>query len=58
MDTQEGYHNKHIMGIYKEVSYGCNQCQYKATQQDDQKYILVLHEGVMNGCGDFDSTFV
>ena len=22
---------KHIMGIYKGVTYGCNQCLYKAT---------------------------
>ena len=37
----------HLMGIQEGVSYGCNQCQYKATQQGDRtKHILAVHEVV------------
>ena len=47
------------MGVHKGVSIGCNHCQDKATQQGNlKKIILPVHDGVKDGCGECDLTFV
>ena len=51
--------SKHIICFPKEVSYRCNQYQYKATQQGDlREHTLAVYEGVRYGYGECDSKLV